>query len=300
MASIIDWGSTATVKHFRKNVAALAVYWVYLARTSNVENIAYPSIRGLARDTGYSIPTCLRARRWLVENNALERIDDYVHPDFRSLPDGERRRAVGLDKREYYRPTGYIVIDGRKHRLTYNKSVTETNEEPDDQSARRSTGLIINGVDQNIIQESKHNTNKTLSASSNSAEPPIEEEPQPLVADQNEVEATEPPRVNATMRRKPVPREQVAELEREFCEATGLPVAIVATTSMKEAQSLWWSQLAHMIRLSDMDVNKASDRMLKAIEELRERGLTINSPKSITKTFVASIAEGTQTKQAIW
>lgn len=116
--STIHGLSHKAIKHFRDKPAALAVYWIYCSRTNN-EGVAWPSLRGLAESTGWNTTTVSKARKWLVEHGALERVSDYVRKAWRALPDADRRKAVGLDKSEYYRVTGTIEIDGTRHDLLY-------------------------------------------------------------------------------------------------------------------------------------------------------------------------------------
>jgi hypothetical protein len=51
--------------------AALAVFLIYVSR-ANKERVAWPSIGGLARDTGLSPNSVKKARRFLMENGYLE------------------------------------------------------------------------------------------------------------------------------------------------------------------------------------------------------------------------------------
>lgn len=102
----------------REHPAALSVYWIYVSRTNN-EGVAWPSGRGLETDTGWEIKTCLKAREWLVQCEALETVKDYIRPEWRKLPAKERAQKVNFDKAEYYRPTGYIIVNGTRHPMLY-------------------------------------------------------------------------------------------------------------------------------------------------------------------------------------
>jgi hypothetical protein len=110
--------SHQVIKHFRKKPAALAVYWIYVSR-ANYENVSFPSVSGLGRDTGWNRDTCAAARKWLVEHGALELVKDYVRPKWRDLPKKELQIKKHLDRSEYYRPTGKLIIDGVVHNLLY-------------------------------------------------------------------------------------------------------------------------------------------------------------------------------------
>jgi hypothetical protein len=52
--------------------APLAVFLIYVSRADIKERIAWPSIGGLARDTGLSPNSVKKARRFLMENGYLE------------------------------------------------------------------------------------------------------------------------------------------------------------------------------------------------------------------------------------
>jgi hypothetical protein len=118
MSRTIHGYSHHTLKHFRANPAALAVFWVYVSRM-NKDNVAWPSVRGLGRDTGWSDKACHKARAWLVEHQALERVEGYIRPEWQTLPEQTRAQLLNLDKAEYYRPTGTITIEGQVLSLLY-------------------------------------------------------------------------------------------------------------------------------------------------------------------------------------
>lgn len=118
MSAAIHGKSHAVLKHFRKTPAALAVYWIYIAR-SNRDSVAWPSLAGLARDTGWNKTTCQEAREFLVKHHALQRVSDYVRPEWRDLEPKKQVQRLNLDKAEYYHPTGYIDIGGKRHWLLY-------------------------------------------------------------------------------------------------------------------------------------------------------------------------------------
>jgi|CXWL01.1.fsa_nt_gi hypothetical protein len=119
MSRTIHGKSTKALKHLRKKPAALAVYWCYVARMNN-EGVAWPGARGLAHDTEWNKSTCLEARQLLVSLCALEPMPDYIRPEWRKLAEGEQRKRKGLDRSEYFRPTGYIMVGEQKLMLLYN------------------------------------------------------------------------------------------------------------------------------------------------------------------------------------
>jgi DnaD/phage-associated family protein len=118
MSNVIHGASHKALKFMRKEPAALSVYWVYISRT-NAENVSYPSLRGLANDTGWAINTCKKAREWLVAHKALEEVAAYVRPEWRTLHEDDRALKENLDRAEYYRPTGKIVVDGVTYSMLY-------------------------------------------------------------------------------------------------------------------------------------------------------------------------------------
>lgn len=161
MRAAIHGKSHAVLKHFRKTPAALAVYWIYIAR-SNDDSVAWPSLAGLARDTGWNKDTCQEAREFLVKHHALQRVLNYVRPAWRGLDSKKQKRQLNLDRSEYYHPTGYIDIGGKRHWMLYFGGKAESGiDEPasfegekDDVLPRRTSkpsdvgwGLISDGAD---------------------------------------------------------------------------------------------------------------------------------------------------------
>lgn len=118
MSRPIHGKSTAALKFLRKEPAALAVYWCYVAR-SNGEGVAWPSGDGLARDTGWDKATCLKGRNLLVELKALELVEKYIRPQWRSLTGKPLAQKLNLDRSEYYRPTATITVKGTIYNLLY-------------------------------------------------------------------------------------------------------------------------------------------------------------------------------------
>lgn len=139
MGSVIHGASHHAIKHFRENPAAMPVYWVYLART-NHENVAFPSLRGLSRDTGWSVNACKDARQWLVKHQALEKVEGYIRPGWRKLSKADRARKMNFDKSEYYRPTGVLQVGESIFAMLYVGAFTPSDIEevadvsPDDTS----------------------------------------------------------------------------------------------------------------------------------------------------------------------
>lgn len=155
MSAAIHGKSHAALKYFRKTPAALAIYWIYLART-NQDGIAWPSLAGLARDTGWNKDTCQEAREFLVKHHALERVTGYVRPAWRNLEPKKQQKQLNLDKAEYYHPTGYIDVGNKRHWMLYFGGTTESDiDEPalfegenvDVLPRRTSRASIIDGDD---------------------------------------------------------------------------------------------------------------------------------------------------------
>lgn len=149
MSRTIHGQSTKALKFLREKPAALSVYWCYVARMNN-EGVAWPGVRGLANDTDWNKDTCIEARKLLVTLQALEEVKDYVRPEWRDLPDDARARKVNLDRSEYFRPTGYIIVEGQKYLLLYNggDEVNEIDQKITDvRRGRTSAASNIGGIE---------------------------------------------------------------------------------------------------------------------------------------------------------
>jgi len=118
MSNVIHGKSTAALRYLRREPAALAVYWCYVART-NKDGVAWPSGDGLARDTGWDKATCLKGRALLVELKALELVEKYVRPQWRELKGKPLAQKLNLDRSEYYRLTGILSMKGVIYNLLY-------------------------------------------------------------------------------------------------------------------------------------------------------------------------------------
>lgn len=111
--------SHQALRHLRDKPAALAVLWIYISR-SNYENVAWPSLRGLEQDTGWNRTTCQDARAFLVDHKALEKVEDYIRPQWRSLDPLALAKKRGLYHRtEYFRATGVFEMNGEHYELLY-------------------------------------------------------------------------------------------------------------------------------------------------------------------------------------
>lgn len=119
MSRTIHGLSHKGMKHFRKQPATLAVYWIYVSRMNN-EGVAWPSLDRILEDVEWSKKSCLAARHLLVELKAIERVENYIRPDWRKLEPAKLKHKLDFDRSEYYRPTGYIVVDDKKIMMLYN------------------------------------------------------------------------------------------------------------------------------------------------------------------------------------
>lgn len=172
MGNVIHGASHKAIRFMREAPAALAVFWIYSSRT-NYENVAWPALRGLARDTGWSVNTISKARAWLVEHGALEQVKDYVRPDWRKLEPAKQKQRVNLDKSEYYRPTGKIVIDDKEYPLLYIPQSEQSDiESIDDVSPRQTSPAsdIVSDDTELDTSTTKHDT-KTHSAPNGTDKP---------------------------------------------------------------------------------------------------------------------------------
>lgn len=168
MANVIHGASHKALKFFRKAPAALAVYWIYASRTNN-EGVAWPSLRGLSRDTGWSVNACSKAREWLVKHGALERVTDYKRPNWRKLDAPQRQQKINLDRSEYYRPTGQIVVDGNTYPLLYfgQNEPSDIEDDTPDVSPQRTSAARDVAPDDTELDSSttKLDSNKPIVAS---------------------------------------------------------------------------------------------------------------------------------------
>lgn len=149
MSRTIHGLSHKGIKAFREKSAALAVYWIYVSRMNN-EGVAWPSANGLARDTGWNKEAVLDGRQCLVALQALEDVPDYIRPEWRALSGQERAKKLNLDRSEYYRPTGHIVLNGVKYPMLYNGSdeISDIDDNSADGRNRRpSKGSTVDSVD---------------------------------------------------------------------------------------------------------------------------------------------------------
>lgn len=138
--SIIHGLSHKVLKHFRAEPSSLAVYWIYCSRVNN-EGVAFPSLRGLVRDTGWSVNQVSDARRWLVSVDALNPVKDYVRPAWKKLSKQELTRKRNFDRSEYFRVTGHIILDGEEHPLLYipQKEASDIEDDESSHVSRRPT-----------------------------------------------------------------------------------------------------------------------------------------------------------------
>jgi hypothetical protein len=178
MSRTIHGSAHAAIKHFRKNPAALSVYFVYVSR-ANTDNVAWPSIRGLARDTGWGADACQKARQWLIDHSALEEKRGYIRPAWRNLPQEERQQRMNLDQSKYFKPTGGIRIDGVVYNVLYAPVGNEGDETLDVRSHRTSTAPDV-GPDSTELDSIKSSERDSKNPSDpNGSDASTNPEPQP-------------------------------------------------------------------------------------------------------------------------
>jgi len=120
----------------------------------------------LARDTGWSVDACADARDWLVEHEVIEKVGEYIRPDWRKLPDQEKAQKRNLDKSEYYRLTGKLTADNRTYDLLYfgghEGEQSDVGRQPTSDAAqqRRQPTEPISSIER-IATELEHSTNNT-------------------------------------------------------------------------------------------------------------------------------------------
>jgi hypothetical protein len=176
MSSTIHGQSHQAIKHFRDNPAALAIYWIYCSRV-NEDNVAWPSLAGLARDTGWSRQACQNARVWLISHGALRVVEKYVRPEWLKLAESTQKRKVNLDRSIYLRPTGLIEADDKTYHLLYipqrEKSDIEAFEPGDDSLPDRLSYAVDGQGDSPELSTSstEHDTKKDISPQNGDSAP---------------------------------------------------------------------------------------------------------------------------------
>lgn len=173
MSRTIHGRSHQALSHFRAHPAALAVYWIYVSRMNN-EGVAWPSSRGMASDTGWNRETCLNARAHLIALKALELVEGYVRPQWRALPAADLKKRQVLDKAEYYRPTGFVIVDGAKLYMLYNGGDEDSALDSDGRFGRPSNAPTVGQTGQNLdsILELDSNPKKKKKKEVSGATPP--------------------------------------------------------------------------------------------------------------------------------
>lgn len=175
--STIHGKSHAAIRFFRQCSASLEVYWIYISRT-NYENVAWPSSKGLAKGTDFNKNTVLKARRWLVEHGALERVKDYTRPEWRGLPEKERKVKLALDHNEYYRPTGKLKVSETEYVLLYFPQSEPSDIESDDGLPGQPTTVSTDDAASPELDSTLTDTNVSVAQSE-----PVKENPEASAPD---------------------------------------------------------------------------------------------------------------------
>ncbi len=176
MSGIIHGLSHKAIAAFRDTPAALAVYWIYVSRM-NKDGVAWPSAAGLARNTGWVKDTVLIGRYWLVEHEALEEVKDYIRPEWRNLDEKTKQQKLNLDRSEYYRPTGYIILNEKKYPMLYHGGNETSDIESED---TRTNPPIVDPIDHRPDRPTTPSTDDPVGlnlVSSSEPDPSLELEP---------------------------------------------------------------------------------------------------------------------------
>jgi len=170
MATVIHGKSHESVKFFREHPAALAVYWIYCSRV-NYEQVAWPSLACLVRDTGWSRTPIHEARQWLIKHGALEVVENYVKPEWRKFTDKTIKKKTGLDRTLYLRPTGKLTVDEQEYPMLYipqnEKTDAETHEDNVESTSDRPSNSndSLQRIPELDTSKEELDTNKELFAS---------------------------------------------------------------------------------------------------------------------------------------
>lgn len=202
MACMIHGQSHRAIKHIGEQTAALEVLWIYASRT-NHENVAWPGLRGLARDIGRAVGTIQKARQHLVSLEALEEVERYVRPEWRSLEENDRKKRVGMDRSKYYRPTGKIVVNDETIPVFYvpQKEASDLETVPDVSNGRTSTPQNVYAVERlpddtelstSSELDSRSTERSTKKDSAVSVEPAQAGTPKPEVSENGEKQKRKP------------------------------------------------------------------------------------------------------------
>jgi hypothetical protein len=113
--STLDWKLREALPHLRDN-GRLNVLIALILR-ANVRNRCYPSMRVIAKDTGYGLEAITGAKKWLEEHGAIELV-----PVSKRIGDEKKIRS---NRQHVYQLTGMIEIDGFTYPYFY-VSPTET------------------------------------------------------------------------------------------------------------------------------------------------------------------------------
>lgn len=178
MSRLIHWESPKALRLFRKNPASLAVYWCYVSRMNN-EAIAYPSIRGIARETGWNTKTVHKARQYLIEIGALTPVDKGVRADLAKKYTGpELQRRVNLDRSEFYRVNDTFTVAGETYCMLFNgaqqRAAIDEPEQADVPSGTTWAASNMDEVPQNVVPGGSNVVQETMPEADAPAERPVE------------------------------------------------------------------------------------------------------------------------------
>lgn len=296
MSRTIHGLSHQALKYLRDKPAALAVFWDYVSR-ANYEGIAWPSVAGLSRDTGWSHRTCFEARKWLVECGALERIENYVRPDWRDKKPQDKQRYINFDHAEYYRPTGRLTINSNTYSLLYigdNEQGDETNPISDVIPGATSTGVYI-GADSTELDsnEEELGSRETITARETAPSDQPEKPKRQRSENQRRLDAMVDAMVLAFgLVRETVTKKKWAEFRgasSELLEARATPEDIPGIYA--ECVKRGWQNF------SAYGLSKAWPDYCRDRQRAQARDLHISGPSAATRAEAAMYGTGADTPQ---
>jgi len=111
----LHWTFREVMAEFRDG-GRLAVYLCYLLH-ANIRSRAWPSVATISKETGWSVPSVVEAKKWLVDRGALK-----------SVPFSKRvEDEIALHPRvDIMEITGVVILDGKTIPILYSNEYTNT------------------------------------------------------------------------------------------------------------------------------------------------------------------------------
>jgi hypothetical protein len=101
--SVLDWRLRDALHHLSTN-GRLNVLIALILR-ANVRNRCYPSMKLIAKETGFGLATITEAKKWLEEHGAIE-----VVPYAQRV--GDEKEKIKSTRQHVYQLTGVLKVDG--------------------------------------------------------------------------------------------------------------------------------------------------------------------------------------------